>query len=307
MVVCCMCAGCGFNVKTIPSGEIPGGPKACDHFMCLEGIRYHYTEHPADGPDIVLVHGFASSTYTWEAIVPYLCERGYHVFALDLKGFGWSDKPADAAYDPVSLMQEVNTWMDARGLTQAVFVGNSLGGAIAALMALEHPARISKLVLIDAAGYPMKSPMIIRLAHLPLAGSVMKLFFGPWVVRWNLKEVFSDDDRITEEKVTAYYDRLRTEKALEAQIAVARSLKLDGLEQYIKRISDIAANTLIIWGQDDRWIPLDIGRRFTNDIAGSTLTVIPECGHMPQEEQPKRTAELIIDFIDDNHHMNGGK
>jgi pimeloyl-ACP methyl ester carboxylesterase len=301
-----MCTGCGLIVKTIPSGEIPGS-HVYDHFVDLGGVRYHYTEYPADGPDIVLVHGFASSTYTWEAVVPYLHERGYHVFALDMKGFGWSDKPDDAFYDPVSLMEEVDAWMEALGLTQVVFAGNSLGGAVAVLMALEHPARISKLVLIDAAGYPMQRPMVIRLAHLPLAGGVMKLFFGPWLVRWNLKEVFSDDVCVTDEKVKAYYDRLRTENALDAQIAVARSLKLDQLEQYIERIPDITTDTLIIWGKDDRWIPLDIGRRFKNDIAGSTLTVIPECGHMPQEEQPERTAQLIIDFIEDTHHGGGAK
>ena len=305
MVVCCMCTGCGLIIETIPQGEIPAS-NVYDHFVSLDGNRYHYMEYPADGLDIVLVHGFASSTYTWEAVVPYLHERGYHVFALDMKGFGWSDKPEDAVYDPVSLMEAVNIWMEALGLTQVVFAGNSLGGAVAVLMTLEHPARISKMVLIDAAGYPMKRPMIIRLAHLPLAGGFTKLFFGPWMVRWNLKEVFSDDDCVTDEKVKAYYDRLRTENALDAQIAVARTLKLDQLEQYIERIPDIATETLIIWGRKDRWIPLDIGRHFTNDLASSTLTVIPECGHMPQEEQPERTAELIIDFIEDNHKKSGG-
>lgn len=291
-----MISGCGLFVDLIPQGQIES-PAELDHFIKVEGVNFHYRSYPADGDHIVLLHGFASSTYTWEDLAPYLQAEGYHVWSLDMKGFGWSDKPRDARYDPLTLMEDVNKWMDAMGLRNVTLVGNSLGGAVTVLLALEHPDRIKKMVLIDSAGYPMKPPLIVRMARVPLSGSFMKLFFGRWIVRWNLKEVFYHKDRVTEEKVNAYYDRMRTENALDAQIAVARSVNFDLFDQYIKRVPQITSDALIIWGENDAWIPLEIGYKFKKDLVTATMIVIPECGHMPQEEYPIKTAQYILDFV----------
>ncbi len=113
-------SGCGFFIKTIPKGEIPGRTPE-DKYIMIDNVNYHYREYPGTGRDIFLLHGFASSTYTWEKIIPYLTGQGYHVWALDMKGFGWSDKPEDAKYDAVTLMQEVNKWMDVIGLKECCF------------------------------------------------------------------------------------------------------------------------------------------------------------------------------------------
>lgn len=118
------------------------------------------------------------------------------------------------------------------------------------------------------------------------------------MVRWNLKELFYHDDQITEEKVNAYYDRMRSDNALDAQIAVAHSLKVSLLKEYIGRIPEMKTETLIIWGENDKWIPLEIGYRFRSDLLNSTLSVIPQCGHMPQEEYPEMTAQMMLDFIE---------
>ena len=147
--------GCGLFVKNIPPGQIVSGSTQ-DHFIEIGDINYHYQEFVGPGDNIFLLHGFSSSTYTWEKVAARLNAQGYHVWAMDMKGFGWSDKPKGASYDPVSLMEDVNAWMDAMDLNNVVFVGNSLGGAIAVLMAAEHPEKIDGLVLIDASGYPKK-------------------------------------------------------------------------------------------------------------------------------------------------------
>lgn len=288
--------GCGLLVKTIPLGQIVSTTPQ-DHFIAVDGTNYHYTEYPAAGQNVFLLHGFASSTYTWDEIAPILHSQGYHVWALDMKGFGWSDKPYDSSYDPITLMEEVNTWMDAVGLTDVVFAGNSLGGAIAVLMAIEHPERVGRMVLIDAAGYPMKKPFIIKLAKIPFSGTTMQLTFGRWLVRMNLKEVFYDDEKVTRERVDAYYDRLRSENSLEAQVSLAKSLDFDSFGKYTCRIPGIQKHTLIIWGENDKWIPLEIGQRFKHDLPNATLKVIPSCGHIPQEEYPEITAEVLLNFL----------
>jgi len=269
-----------------------------DKYIMIDDVNYHYREYPGTGRNVFLLHGFASSTYTWEKVIPYLTKQGYHVWALDMKGFGWTDKPEDAKYDTVTLMQEVNKWMESMGLKDTVFVGNSLGGAIAVLMALEHPDKTDLLVLIDSAGYPIDKPFVIKMAKIPLAGEITKLFFGRWVVERTLKEVMCNDDKVTEEQIDAYFKRMSTENALDAQVALAGSLDFNALSSYTKRIPDIKNRTLIIWGENDEWIPLESGHNFKKDLSNSTLVILPQCGHIPQEEKPEETAKIIIDFIE---------
>jgi pimeloyl-ACP methyl ester carboxylesterase len=296
VLFCAIFLGCGLFVDVIPEGQMIG-QTARDRFTTIDGVRYHYTEYPAPGRDVLLIHGFASSTYTWEKVAPSLQQRGYHVWALDMKGFGWSDKPGDAVYDPVTLTEEVRKWMDAVGLKNAVLAGNSLGGGVAWLMALLHPDKVHSLILVDAAAYPIKMPFIMSLADLPLSAGLTKLCFSRWIVRRGLLEVYHYKDRITNEQVGAYYDRLRTKNALDAQISVVKALDLTKYEKYIGRIPEIKTRTLIIWGENDRWIPLHVGQRLNKELPASTLAVIPSCGHIPQEEYPDETAQLMAEFI----------
>ena len=273
-----------------------GGPMDC--YVEINGIKFHYLEYPAAGPDVVLIHGFASSTYTWEKTAPLLHQAGYHVRALDMKGFGWSDKPEGADYNPLTLMEEINQWMHVLGLEQVVLAGNSLGGAMGWLLALEHPDKISRLILIDAAGYPHKMPGIVRAAHLPMAAGLSKLFFSRRMVRRIFEQVYYCDDLITGEQIEAYYARMSTENAFKAQVALARSLKVDSFKRYIERIPEIKVKTLVIWGENDEWIPLENGRKFNRDLINSTLAIIPCCGHAPQEERPGAVAGIILDFLE---------
>lgn len=296
-MLCITVGGCGLFMKEIPSGQILY-PTANDHFIRIGGVNFHYQEYAGDGEDVLFLHGFASSTYTWEEVAACLQKEGYHVWALDMKGFGWSDKPEEGRYDPVTLMEEVNRWMEVIGLERVTIVGNSLGGGIAVLMILEHPEKVRRLVLIDAASYPIEKPLIVRMAQIPLSRLFAKLFFARWAVRWNLEEVFYHSDRVTGERIDAYYARMRTPGALDAQIRVARALDFGVFEKYARRIPDIDIRTLIIWGKEDKWIPVESGHRFREEIVSSVLAVIPECGHLPQEEHPLLTARLIGAFIE---------
>ncbi len=296
VLLCLTVAGCGLFVDEIPEGQMVGQTSR-DHFTTIDGIRYHYTEYPAPGRDVLLIHGFSSSTYTWEKVAPSLQQLGYHVWALDMKGFGWSDKPRGAAYDPVTLTEEVCKWMDAVGLKDAVIAGNSLGGGVAWLMALMHPDKVHSLILVDAAAYPIEMPSVMKISALPLSAGISKLFFSRGIVRWSLQEVYYRRDLITNAQVDAYYDRLRTKNAIDAQISVVRALDLTKYEKYIRRIPEIKTRTLIIWGENDRWIPLHVGQRLSRELSASTLAVIRSCGHIPQEEHPDVTAKHMAEFI----------
>jgi pimeloyl-ACP methyl ester carboxylesterase len=268
-----------------------------DHYINIGGINYHYREIPGGKEKIVLLHGFASSTYTWEQIDRRLSKLGYHVFSLDMKGFGWSDKPRGADYSPDTLMEDVRAWMEALNLKDVTFAGNSLGGGIACLMAFSYPKLVKRLVLIDAGGHRMKLPNILRLFKLPFAHEVGKVFFGRWIVRLILREVYFHGNWITDEQVEAYYQRMSTFNAVGSQISFARTINFDLYEIYMKRLREIRQKALIIWGERDSWIPLEHGYLFQRDLPDAELAVIPECGHIPQEEKPEVVLRLIHDFI----------
>lgn len=301
-IILSILSGCGIFIKNIPQGEIAiPCPNGEDHMIKIGRTNFHYTEYPAAGLPVLMVHGFGSSTYSWEKAAPVLQKKGLHVYAIDMKGFGWSDKPRasdDVKYDPVTLMEEVRACMDAIGIKNVIYVGNSLGGAVGILMAMEHPEYISSMVLLDPAGYPQKKPLIIRMGSVPGAVFSIKALFGKWVVKWNLKEVFYNKDWVSQDQIDNYYARLITVGSVDAQAAIITQLDFDYFKPYLKRIPSIGQKTLLVWGEEDEWIPLIVGYQYRHNLPNANLAIVQHCGHTPQEEIPDVTAGLILDFID---------
>jgi pimeloyl-ACP methyl ester carboxylesterase len=294
-------SGCGLFIKKIPQGkiEIPC-PNGADHMMKIGKVNFHYTEYAAPGQVVVMVHGFGSSTYSWQNVAPILQAKRYHVYAIDMKGFGWSDKPKaskEIKYDPITLMEEVRAWMDALKINNVIYVANSLGGAVGVLMAMEHPDYIDKMVLLDPAGYPHKKPMVIRLEAVPGAVGSMKMVLGKWVAKWNLKEVTYNKEWVSQEQIDNYYARLITQGSIDAQVSIIKTLDFDYFDPYLKRVPSIKQKTLLVWGEEDEWIPLSVGYRYRQNLPNSNLIIVKNCGHVPQEEIPTVTANLVLDFI----------
>lgn len=288
---------CRLLVPTIDPGVVVE-PTAHDHFTRIDGVNYHYLRYPGPGPTVLMIHGFASSTYTWEQVAPPLNRLGYNIIALDLKGFGWSDKPRGAAYDAASLERELLRFIDQLGLQHYALVGHSLGGAIALLTALDRPQQIERLILVDpAAPRTEHRPGVFQLLGTAPGAWTAEVAFGQWMVDWNLDEVYFDRTRISPQTRRAYYDRLRSDGALAAQTAIVSAVNAPGLRTLFERVPTIQLPTLILWGEQDRWVPLAVGQALQREIAGSQLVVLPRCGHLPQEEWPDQTTALFADFL----------
>jgi pimeloyl-ACP methyl ester carboxylesterase len=267
------------------------------HRINVRGIRYHYQEYPATGPDVLLLHGLGSSAHSWEEMAPFLQAAGYHLYALDLKGSGGSDKPAGADYSLLTLVDEIDLCLETLGLREVVLVGNSLGGSLGLLLALEKPERIRRLVLIASGAYLTRLPWVFRLARLPFAKELARLVFNRVLIRLALRQAFYHQERVTAERIEAYYDRLQAPGCLSAQIELVRGLDLERLNRYNTQLPFITIPILLLWGENDPWIPLSVGRRLREALPRSTLQVIPCCGHPPQEELPQVTADLILNFL----------
>jgi len=256
-------------------------------------LRYVCTGH---GPAVVLVHGFASSLYTWKDVIPGLAVD-HQVVALDLPGFGLSDRPPDLSVE--DLPRAVVGVMDAVGVSRAALVGNSMGGAAVALVAAKQPERCSAVVLIDAAGFdmdPRDQPTFVRIALSPTGALLARLPGKRVLVELVLRQVLHDPKLVTDERVAEYLRDARRPGSFATVRSLGASLRGHyGVVQ--AALGRVKAPTLVVWGKEDAWIPLGDAARFAAAIAGARQAVIADAGHLPQEERPQELLLLLRDFL----------
>jgi pimeloyl-ACP methyl ester carboxylesterase len=140
-------------------------------------------------------------------------------------------------------------------------------------------------------------PWVFWLARLPFAKELSRLVFKRALIRLALRQAFYHQERVTAERIEAYYEHLQAPGCLSAQIDLVRGLDLERLNRYNRQLPSITIPILLLWGENDPWIPLSIGSRLKQALPRSTLQVIRHCGHAPQEELPQVTAELILNFL----------
>jgi pimeloyl-ACP methyl ester carboxylesterase len=260
-----------------------------------------FYEEEGSGPAVLLIHGFGASTYTWRGIAPELAQD-HRVIAVDLKGFGQSDKPFDTRYsvfDQAELLAQLIVDRDLRDLT---LVGHSFGGGVALVLSLSDDerlkGRITKLVLLDTIAYPQDIPVFFRMLDMPLFSHVGVRMVPPAMqTRIALRIAYLDNSKIDDEEVETYAAPLRTAAGKHAIIHSARQIMPEGLDEISERYRSIEMPTLIVWCDHDRVVPLDVGLKLRRTLPNSTLKLVEGCGHMPQEEQPAATLDLIRGFL----------
>jgi pimeloyl-ACP methyl ester carboxylesterase len=266
-------------------------------FLVVNGMQVHLRdEGPRDDPlPIVLLHGTAASLHTWDGWVRSLLPER-RVIRFDLPAFGLTGPDPHNDYSIGAYVRFVAAVVDQLGVQNFVLAGNSLGGQIAWGTALAMPLRVRKLVLVDSAGYainPTSVPIGFTVARTPGLRVLMEHVLPRGVVASTVRNVYGDPNRVTPELVDRYYDltlRVGNRQAMTMRL----EQKLSGEEATIKTLK---LPTLIMWGAKDRLIPLDSGKRFASDIAGSKLVVFDDLGHVPQEEDPLHTVEALKTFI----------
>jgi pimeloyl-ACP methyl ester carboxylesterase len=264
------------------------------------GVRINYYE-AGQGPPVILLHGFGGSAYSWRFLAPALA-RDHRVLTIDLKGYGLSAKPEDGRYALRDQADLVAAFIRTRDLHDLVVIGHSMGGGVTLMtyfkVAGDDRGRIKKLVLIDSAGYPQKMPWFIWLARAPGLGSVGGKLIPPRFATVRvLRKCYYHKDRITDEQIDtyAYYGSLPG--AREALVATAQQIVPEDIEAVTARYRTINVPVLIIWGVEDEVVPLSVGEQFKRDIPDAKLVILPECGHMPPEEEPQETNRLITKFL----------
>ena len=272
------------------------------HFVHVDGANVHYQEfgNPGD-PTLLLIHGYTASTFAWHTVAPMFADEGFHVVAVDMLGFGYSEKPRWFDYSIESQARMVVRFMDRLGIGRATVVGSSYGGAVAATLALDYAERVEKLVLVGAVcnDNVLRHP-ILRLAAIPGVGESIMPFFADAKVyhRRRMRKTLSpaNYDLISDERVRNVRRPLAAADAHHALLATSRNW-------HAKRVAYdaplVKQPTLIIWGEDDRITPIEDGHLLHDRILHSRMVVLRDCGHVPMEEKSQLFTEIVSEFCHD--------
>jgi pimeloyl-ACP methyl ester carboxylesterase len=268
-------------------------------FLAVAGMRVHLRdEGPRDDPTpIVLLHGTSSSLHTWEGWAQALATQR-RVIRFDMPGFGLTGPSPDGDYRIAGYVRFVAAVLDELGVRRCVLVGNSFGGRVAWETALALPARVERLILVDAAGYPRTSsasvPIGFRLAQMPVLNRLMEVTLPRHVVEASVRNVYGDPSKVTPELVDRYFDlTLRAGN----RHALAERFKQAPPGAGTDHIRELKLPTLIVWGGRDRLTPPENAERFHHDIAGSQVVMFDDLGHVPHEEDPARTVAVAKQFL----------
>jgi pimeloyl-ACP methyl ester carboxylesterase len=267
-------------------------------FIDLDGQLVHLRDvGPRDDPEpLVLVHGTSDSLHTWEGWVKALSAQ-HRVISFDLPGFGLTGPSASGDYRGDTYARFVLALMDRLQVQRFAIGGNSLGGEVAWRTAWLAPQRVSKLILVDAAGPDFKSesvPIGFLVARVPVLNRAFETLLPRPMVVASVRNVYGDPSRVSDELVERYYQMALREGN---RRALVQRLQQNQRGADAERIRELKLPTLILWGGKDKLVPLSVGHQFRQDIAGSELVVFDDLGHVPHEEDAARTVAPVKAFL----------
>ncbi len=245
-----------------------------DETCNLDGVAMHYYCAGRRGTPIVLIHGLGSSAETWAALMPLL-SREYLVYALDLPGFGKTPLAPEGTNIGAHVLY-LERFLDALGYPRVTFVGNSLGGWIATRFAVEHPERVERLYLLNSAGLSREN------LHSPYAEDRI-------AARRSLEHTLGFSLPVP----TFVLDAVVRNSQTPAYAGFIRGY--DPREELDSVLTDVQVPTTIIWGEQDRLLPVTCAHDLHSGIANSELVLLPRVGHMPQIQAPGKVARIILE------------
>lgn len=268
--------------------------RSASDMMDVEGARLHVrADGPADAPAIIMIHGFGSSLHTWEDWAAALSGQ-YRVVRFDLPGSGLSPPDPTGRYDDARAFELLLGLMDRLEIGEAAIIGNSVGGRIAWSFASEFPDRVSRLVLVAPDGF---ASVGFEYDEAPKIGTVthaMRAVLPRFLVKMNLDQSYSDPTRLEPHVVARYYDLLR---APGARLALIHRMEQTILTDPLPRLRALQAPVLLLWGEDDRLIPVSNAQDYLGVLPDAQLIVLQHVGHLPQEEAPQDSFVPVEAFL----------
>jgi len=273
-------------------------------FIDVGGLSVHAKVQGEGEPALLLLHGFASSTYSWREVIQPLADAGQQVVAFDRPAFGLTERPVrgqwqgKSPYSPEAQADLTVSLMDELGIDQAVLVGNSAGGTIATLTALRHPDRVQALVLVSPAIYSGGgAPGFVR----PLLQTPQLDHLGPLLARSLQAQgvtlgrlAWHDPSRLTDAIWAEYTKPLQVQGWDRALWELTKASRPLGLAE---QLDQLTLPVLVVTGDDDRVVPTEQSVRLAEALPNAQLVVMPACGHVAHEECPEAFLQAVNDFL----------
>ena len=266
-------------------------------FIEIEGMNVHYRDE-GKGEVILLIHGTGASLHTWDKWTDEL-KKKYRVVRLDLPAYGLTGPHPQNKYSIPDYSNFLDSFTKSLGIENFILAGNSLGGVIAWYYASEHKEKVKLLSLLNPGGFSKTnndSPLVFKLARAPIIKDILRYVTPRFFVKNTLKEVYYDKSKLTNNKIDTYRDMILRENNRESFI-IRSALKP---KDYTDRLRLITAPTQILWGNEDAWISVENAVLFEKFIPITRVDIMKKTGHIPMEERPFESLELLYNFIESN-------
>jgi pimeloyl-ACP methyl ester carboxylesterase len=263
----------------------------------VDGLRVAYREL-GEGPAVLLLHGWPTSSYLWRNVMVPIAQANRAV-AVDLPGFGASDKPLDRRYSFELFERTIDVLLAELGVAETAIAVHDLGGPVGVRWAIRNPRRVTKLALLNTLLYPEFSDAVLEFVRaLRHAGSRDQLT-SPEGLESVLRLGLADQSRLTGELLAAVREPFRTEASRRSLAAAGIQLELEGFTEIARRLHELRMPVRVVYGARDRVLPdvADTMARVERDLPQAVVTALPDCGHFLQEDAPQQVAELLARFF----------
>lgn len=265
-------------------------------FINVLGVRLHVRDSgPKTAPTVIMVHGLGSSLHTWDAWAQLL-SRDSRVIRFDLPGAGLSGTDPSGDYTDARSVQIVTALLNQLEVARATVIGSSIGGRISWKFAAQEPGRVHKLVLVSPDGFESRGFEYGKPPHVPSIIKLMRYMLPAPLLRINLEPAYADPKALSDDTVTRYHELMLAPGVRDALIA---RMEQTILEDPVPLLQRIEAPTLLLWGEQDRMIPISNANDYVRALKQSTFVRLAGVGHVPQEESPARSLEPIVAFLKD--------
>ncbi|MCE2870808.1 MAG: alpha/beta hydrolase [Oxalobacteraceae bacterium] len=263
-------------------------------FTTIAGTKLHYRDSgPKTAPVLVFLHGFGSSLHTWDTWAAAL-DKDYRVIRLDLPGFGLSGENTENDFSDSHDLAVIMGLLDTLHINKASFIGNSLGGKLAWQIAYTYPERVEKLILISPDGFASEGFEYNKQPDSSFMLNAMVWTLPKPALKMNLLPAYADPNSLTTSLLNRYHDLMC---APGVRKSIATRVHQTLLKDPVPMLKSIRADTLLIWGERDAMIPVANAKDYMGAIATSRLVVLPDIGHLPQEEQPQLGLLALQKFL----------
>ena len=260
--------------------------------MSIETVVAGAPEHRP----LVLLHGYPTSSHLWRNVMPGLAAH-HRVYAPDLPGHGGSDKPGNVEYDLDLFVGFLRGFADAVGLDRFALVGHDLGGMVAIGFAARYTDQLSRLVIMDTAPYvtwPLAARLVIWLARTPLTA---RMLLSRHLFRLFMQLGVANRRVMTTEVAEQYRRPWIQDSAGRRAFSLTVAVPPERITEPRPNLTRITVPTLVLWAANDRLFGKRVARQLRDDLPDATMTVVPDCGHFLQEEQPELIVQHLRSFL----------